>query len=122
MSISITVQQVDILINNFLLVMAQPFRVVIPDSVSLAAPTTGLIMCSVMEMKTVLRTALIFPGEMKTVIQQRLRKSYAKVIFIYYIIFICFGFNWIIKFSNIKNIQLCTPYACRSFKKRINVC
>ena len=60
--------------------MAEPFRVVIPDLVSLAAPTTGLMMCSVMEMRQVLMTVLIFPGEMKTVIPRKLQKLYAKVI------------------------------------------
>ena len=60
--------------------MAEPFRVVIPDLVSLAAPTTGLMMCSVMELRTVLRIVVIVPGELKTVVPLKLQKLYAKVI------------------------------------------
>ena len=69
--------------------MVQPFREMIPDSVSLAAPTTGLTMCSVMEMRPVLMTVVIVPGEMKTVIQQRLQKLFAKVMLINYAIYTC---------------------------------
>ena len=61
--------------------MVQPFREMIPDLVSLAAPTTGLTMYSVMEMRTVLSTAVIIHGEMKTVVPQRLQKLFAEVIF-----------------------------------------
>ena len=61
--------------------MAQPYRVVIPDLVNLAAPTTGLTMYSVMEMKTVLRTVVMIPGELTTVVPQRLQKLFAEVIF-----------------------------------------
>ena len=61
--------------------MVQPFREMIPDSVSLAAPTTGLTMCSVMEMRTLLRTVVIVPGERKTVVPQKLQKLFAEVIF-----------------------------------------
>ena len=75
-------------LNDFLTVMAEPFRVVIPDLVSLAAPTTGLMMYSVMELRPVLRIVVILPGERKTVIQQRLQKLFAEVILNNYEIYI----------------------------------